>query len=89
MSGSALQPFPDRIDGELSRLVDDVVAVIFERDPARFLKAHYIAVDGAEQARVRFEFDWVLFDTAFSAEFGAALRARGFELPRGEIVVGH
>jgi hypothetical protein len=80
---SLLQDFPntflETIAPELSSLVDNVIAVLFERNPTRFLKAHYVSVVGTEQSLVRFEFDALAFQVAFDAEFFAALRTMRFE----------
>jgi hypothetical protein len=74
---------------ELSGLVDDVIAVLFERDPTRFLKTHYVPVDGTKESLVTFEFDREAFALAFDLEFRAAVRARGLELPRRDDVIAH
>lgn len=83
---SSLEGVPDTLlnalTPELSSLVDDVIAIIFERDPTRFLKAHYVPVNGTNESLVAFEFDGEAFRFMFDLEFRAALRARGFELPR-------
>ena len=90
MTNSLLEALPEKIAGDLPSLVDNVITVIFKSDPARFLKAHYIPVDGTEQSLVTFEFDAGMFEIAFDAEFRAALRTMGFELPQGhEIIAGH
>jgi len=82
MAASFLEEVSDTVTSELSSLIDDIVAILFEDDPTRFLKAHYVPVDGTNESLVTFEFDAIMFD----AEFRAALRARGFELPqRGHI----
>jgi hypothetical protein len=75
---------------DFPRLLDDIVAILFERNPARFLKAHSVPVNGAEQTFIAFEFDDPGFRLAFEAELRATLRAVGFELPRREdVVAGH
>jgi len=71
---------PKTIEGEILSLIDDIVPVLFEREPTRFLKAHYIPVSGTEQSLVTFQFDGEAFNIAFDAEINSALRARGFEL---------
>jgi hypothetical protein len=78
--------FLPQIPHDASRLIEDTIAVLFENDPARFLKTHYVPVHGTNQSLITFEFDAVMFD----AEFRSALRARGFELPERDISVsGH
>jgi hypothetical protein len=83
---SLFESLPDgvleSIAGELPDIVDDLVVMLLERDPTRFLKVHYVPVVGTEQAFVRFELDREAFNVAFDLEFLAAMRARGFELPR-------
>jgi hypothetical protein len=69
---------------DLASLIDDVVAITFKDNPARFLKAHYVAVDGTDQSLIAFEFDALMFD----AECRVALGAMGAESP-GRIDVGH
>jgi hypothetical protein len=88
MSGAAadlslLEGVPQAVAGKLSSFVDDLVAVILERDPTRFIKAHYIPVVGAEQSLVTFELDWEAICLALDLELLPALRAMGLELPRG------
>jgi hypothetical protein len=78
--------FPETVSRELASLIDDVVAILFEREPTRFLNAHYVPVDGAEQSLVRWQFDRAAFQVAFDSEFFATLRARGFELPSREVI---
>jgi hypothetical protein len=75
---------------EFPRLLDDIVAILFERNPARFFKAQNVPVNGAEQTFIAFEFDDSGFRLAFEAELRATLRAVGFELPwREGVVAGH
>src|ERR1700730_4312674 len=88
MAASLLEHIPQTIPRELLSLVDDIVAVVLERNPTGFLKAHDVQVDGTEQSLVIFEFDALAFGIAFDAEFRTAMRARGFELPRGNDI-GH
>ena len=91
MATSLLEDVPNissEIISQLSRLVNDTIAVLFERDPTRFLRTHYRSVDGTNEFFVTFEFDWEAFNFALDFEFRAALRARGFELP-GMDDVGH
>jgi hypothetical protein len=74
----------------LRRFIDDVITVVFERNPTRFLKTHLIPVDGTEQAVVGFGFDDTAFKIAFDAELTAALRTRGLEHPRrDDVVISH
>ena len=88
MTVSLLEDVPDTspktLTGKLSGLVDDVVAVIFERDPTRFIKAHHVPVDGTNESLVTFELDREVFILTFDLEFSAALRTSGLELPRGD-----
>jgi hypothetical protein len=85
-----LEGVPEAIARDFPRLLDDIVALLFERNPARFLKAHNVAVNGAKQTFITFEFDDAGFGLAFEAELRAALRTVGFELPRREdVVAGH
>jgi hypothetical protein len=88
MTTSFLEYIPETIPPQLASLVDDVVAIIFERNPTRFLKAHYVPVDGAEQSVIRFEFDTLAFGIVFDAEYRVALRTMGAELP-GRNALGH
>jgi hypothetical protein len=83
-----LEQIPKTIAPELSSLVDDVVAIIFKDNPSRFLKAHYVSVDGTEQPVLGFEFDALAFGIVFDTEYRVALRAMGTESP-GSINVGH
>lgn len=83
MASSLFEGFPEVISCELSGLIDDVVAVCFERNPTRFLNAHHVPMVGTKQSLITFEFDREAFAVAFDFEFLAALRTRGFELPRG------
>jgi len=85
MAASLLEDIPNTflnaLTPQLSSLVDDVVAVVFEGDPTRFIKAHYVTMIGTEQSLVRFEFDAFAFRIAFDAEFFTALRTMRFEYP--------
>jgi hypothetical protein len=81
VADSLFEDFPETISPDLARLVDNVIAVCFEREPTRFLKAHLVPMDGAEQSLVCWEFDALAFGVAFDAEFGTALRAMGLEYP--------
>ena len=83
MSNLLLEALPENIAGDVPSLVDDIIAVLFKDNPARFLKAHHVAMDGAKQSLVTFEFDASMFD----AEFRTALRARCFELLRRDDVL--
>jgi hypothetical protein len=90
MSGLLLGEIFETIVCEFPRLLDDIVAILFERNPARFFKAHNVPVNGAEQTFIAFEFDDSGFRLAFEAELRATLRAVGFELPwREGVVAGH
>jgi hypothetical protein len=90
MNDLLLESLSEKVAGDLAGFIDDVVAVLFERDPARFLKAHYVAVNGTEKSFIAFEFDRERFQIAFDLELRAALRAFGLELPRrDDIVVSH
>jgi len=86
MATSLLQDFPntflETLAPNISSLVDNLVAVILERDPTRFIKAHYVPMVGTEQSLVAFEFDAAEFQIAFDAECLATLRAMAFESPR-------
>jgi hypothetical protein len=90
MSDSLFETIPETITHELPSLIDNIIAVLFKDSSTRFLKAHHVPVDGAEQSLVAFEFDGPAFDLAFNAEFRAALRARGLELPdRDNVIATH
>jgi hypothetical protein len=82
LSDSSLEGVPEAISGEPSHLIDDVIAVLIERDPARFLNAHHVTMVGTEQSLITFELDWAAFGRAFDLEVLATMRARGLELPR-------
>jgi hypothetical protein len=57
MENSLLEALPEKITRDLPSLVDNVIAVLFKSNPARFLKVHYIPMNGTEQSLVTFEFD--------------------------------
>jgi hypothetical protein len=82
MANSLFEGLPETISRELSGLIDNIVAICFERNPTRFLKTHLVPVDGTEQSLVRLEFDTLAFGVAFDAEFRATLRTMGLEYPR-------
>jgi hypothetical protein len=84
-----LEGLPDDIARNLSGLVDDIIAIVLERELASFLKAHHVPVDGTEESVVAFEFDGPSFGVAFDAEFGSAMRTMGFEHPWRGDRVGH
>jgi len=82
----------DEVAADLNSLIYKVVLIIFEGDPARFIKTHYIPVDGTEQSLIAFSFDSDAFGILFETEFSAALRARAssFEIPRrDDLIAGH
>ena len=90
MGNSLLETLPEKIASDVPSLVDDIIAVLFKSNPARFIKAHCVPVAGTEQSLVTFEFDALAFGVAFEAEYHAALRANGAELPRGnDRGIGH
>jgi hypothetical protein len=90
MAALLLETIPETITCKVPSLVDDVIAVLFKSDPARFLKAHHVPVDGAEQSLITFEFDTRAFEIAFDAEYRTALRTLGLELPGGnDVIAGH
>jgi hypothetical protein len=73
----------ETIDSNLLSGIDDLVAVPFENDPTRFLKASHIPVNGTNHSLFAFEIDAVMLDT----EVRAALGASGFELSDGDDAV--
>jgi hypothetical protein len=73
----------ETIDSNLLSGIDDLVAVLFENNPTRFLKASDIPVNGTNHSLFAFEIDAVMLDI----EVGAALRASGFELSDGDDAV--
>jgi hypothetical protein len=82
MTTSFLEQLPETIAPDFASLVDDVVAIIFERNPTRFLKAHYVPMDGTEQSFIAFEFDTLAFGIVFDTEYRVALGTMGAKLPR-------
>lgn len=86
---SLLEATSEAIDSEFSSLIDDLILVVIERDPARFLNAQGVPMSGAEQSFVRFDFDWPRFALALEDQLASALRAGRLKLPRGNDAVCH
>jgi hypothetical protein len=71
--------FAQRVPDDVLRLIDEIVPILFENDPARFIETTYIPMDGAEHSIVSFR----LSPGKLYAEFCAAVRAKGLEIPDG------
>ena len=87
--GSARELPIEILDRKFPGLIDDLISRVIERDPTRFLNAHGVPVDGAEQSFIGFKFDWPKFKLAFDDELFTASRTLSVELPRGKRFVSH
>jgi hypothetical protein len=85
---SLLESLPKEVEGGLPRLVDDLVSIVFDDNPARFLKAHNVPMEGAEQSVVFFEFDQEMFGLVFKTKYLAAMRTMNIE-PQSVVAHGH
>src|SRR5574340_1078709 len=80
---------PEAFERDFTRFVDGIVSVLLARDPSRFLNAHSVPVDGAEQSFIGFKFDWSRFKLALDEELASTLRTASLEFPRGNRSVCH
>jgi hypothetical protein len=85
-----LEDFPETIANTVDRhflsLIDDLVLILFENSPTRFLNASYVSMDGTNHSLVTFEFDAIMFD----AKFCATSRTSGLKLSeRNSVIATH
>ena len=59
----------EAIESEFSGCINDIITSTIESDPARFLDAHNVCVDRAEQSFIAFDFNWEEFKLALSPIF--------------------
>jgi hypothetical protein len=85
MAHSLLESTPEKIAGNISSLIDDLVAATLESNLAAFIKAHDVSVSGAEQPAITFQFDAVAFAIAFNVQLLAALGTKDIEGNEGNI----
>jgi hypothetical protein len=79
----------EAIESEFSGCINDIITSTIESDPARFLDAHNVSVDRAEQSFIAFDFNWERFKLALESNLLAALRTGRLELPRGNDTLSH